>query len=62
MVISIVVPCFNEENNLDIFYNTIKKTMINLWNNIELIFINDGSSDNTFYKLEQIYNEDKKTR
>ena len=27
---------------------------------IELIFINDGSSDNTFYKLEQIYNEDKK--
>ena len=60
MVISIVVPCFNEENNLDIFYNTIKKTMINFWDNIELIFINDGSSDNTFYKLEQIYNEDKK--
>ena len=60
MVISIVIPCFNEENNLDIFYNTIKKSMISFWNNIELIFINDGSSDNTFYKLEQIYNEDKK--
>lgn len=60
MVISIVIPCFNEENNLDIFYNTIKKTMINFWDNIELIFINDGSSDNTFCKLEQIYNEDKK--
>ncbi len=60
MVISIVIPCFNEENNLDLFYNTIKKTMINLWDNIELIFINDGSSDNTFYKLEQLYNEDKK--
>lgn len=60
MVISIVIPCFNEENNLDIFYNTIKNTMINFWDNIELIFINDGSSDNTFHKLEQLYNEDKK--
>nr|WP_207725242.1 glycosyltransferase family 2 protein [Clostridium hominis] len=60
VVISIVIPCFNEESNLDIFYNTIKKTMINFWDNIELIFINDGSSDNTFHKLEQIYNEDKK--
>lgn len=60
MVISIVIPCFNEENNLDIFYNTIKKTMIKFWNNIELIFINDGSSDNTFNELERLYNEDKK--
>lgn len=60
MVISIVIPCFNEENNLDIFYNTIKKTMISFWDNIELIFINDGSSDNTFLKLEELYNEDKK--
>lgn len=59
VVISIVVPCFNEEKNLDIFYNTIKKTMIEFWDNIELIFINDGSSDNTLYKLEELYNKDK---
>jgi glucosyltransferase len=59
MVISIVVPCFNEENNLDVFYNTVKENMIKFWGNIELIFINDGSSDNTFSKLEEIYNSDK---
>lgn len=60
MLISIVIPCFNEQNNLDVFYNTIKKTMMDFWDNIELIFINDGSSDNTFYKLEQLYKQDKK--
>lgn len=59
MVISIVVPCFNEENNLDVFYNTVKEAMEKFWDNIELIFINDGSSDNTFCKLEEIYNSDK---
>lgn len=59
MVISIVVPCFNEENNLDVFYNTLKEAMEKFWDNIELIFINDGSSDNTFRKLEEIYNSDK---
>lgn len=60
MIISIVVPCFNEESNLQIFYDTVKKTMAKFWDDIELIFVNDGSSDNTFEKLEQIYNGDKK--
>lgn len=60
MIISIVVPCFNEESNLQIFYDKMKKTMAKFWDDIELIFVNDGSSDNTFKKLEEIYNNDKK--
>ena len=49
-VLSIIVPCFNEEECLPLFYEEVKKIQeIFLKENIvfELIFVDDGSTDNT---------------
>ena len=47
-LISIVVPCFNEQEVLPYFYEEIKKIAQKMnKNNFEFIFINDGSNDNT---------------
>lgn len=46
---SIIVPCYNEEKALPIFYEELIKNLKNFPENIEfeLLFINDGSKDNT---------------
>ena len=47
-MISIIVPCYNEEESLPIYYEEMKKIMKKMnYVKFELIFINDGSSDNT---------------
>jgi len=55
--ISIVVPCFNEEEIITIFYKEIID-MLNTFNkNYEIIFIDDGSKDNTLNIIREISNE-----
>ena len=46
-MISIIVPCYNEEKTIETFYNAITKEMDNLKEEFEVIFINDGSKDKT---------------
>ncbi|MCX0500923.1 glycosyltransferase family 2 protein [Erwinia billingiae] len=47
MKISLVVPVFNEEDSISLFYKTVKEfEPINKYE-VEIIFINDGSTDNT---------------
>jgi len=57
MKLSIIVPCYNEEDNVLSFYNTVKNTFENVSFDYEIIFINDGSHDNTFKNLKKIYKE-----
>ena len=52
---SIIIPCRDEEENVNIIFNNIKKNCNFL--NYEIIFINDYSTDTTVKKLEQISNE-----
>jgi glycosyltransferase involved in cell wall biosynthesis len=56
-LISIVVPCYNEEEVLPAFYTEITKVMGNLATekniNYEVIFVDDGSKDKTLPILEQ---------
>ncbi len=47
MELSVVVPLYNEANNIGALYDRIKPTLISLNLNHEIIFINDGSSDET---------------
>lgn len=59
--IDIIVPCFNEEKVLSIFYNSINqvcKKMPGLM--IDLIFIDDGSTDSTLERLKKIARNDSK--
>lgn len=52
--ISIVVPCFNEEQSLKAFYKETSKVLKTLPVTYELIFVNDGSRDNTLSIIKEI--------
>lgn len=58
MKLSIIVPTYNEEGNIETLYNKITKTCENI--KYEIIFINDGSTDKSLSKIENLYNKDKK--
>lgn len=59
--ISIVVPCFNEELALPFFYAALEETRKNLKQaDIEYIFIDDGSKDQTLNTLKKFAAQDTK--
>lgn len=53
--LSVIIPCYNEEENIEIFYNEIKVALGKLINKTELIFVNDGSTDKTLESLKKVY-------
>ena len=58
--ISILVPCFNEEQSLPLLYDALHKVSVeNPLYEWEFLFINDGSRDNTLSVLEQLRAQDK---
>ncbi|AZA76473.1 glycosyltransferase [Chryseobacterium sp. G0186] len=53
--ISIVIPAYNEEGNVAMIHQKIKAVFDGLSNyDFEIIFVNDGSRDNTQQKLEEL--------
>jgi len=61
--ISIVVPCYNEEESLPIFYEEITKVSKKLKEvDFEYIFINDGSKDKTLSILRELSKKDERVR
>jgi len=62
-LISIVIPCYNEEESLPVFYEEITKVSKEMKNVIfEYLFINDGSKDKTLEILKDISKKDKRVR
>ncbi|UJF16704.1 glycosyltransferase family 2 protein [Jeotgalibaca sp. MA1X17-3] len=62
-MISIVIPCFNEEEMLPLFYKEMKTIMDGTEIvDFELIFVNDGSSDQTLAMLRELSYYDERTR
>ena len=58
--ISIVVPCYNEEESLPIFYEEICNVASKMKKlDFEFLFINDGSKDKTLEILESLAKTDK---
>jgi len=51
--LSIVCPCYNEEEVIDIFLETITPILKKTQKSYEIIFINDGSTDSTFEVLKR---------
>ena len=47
MLLSIVVPVYNEEENIAIFYEAVTDVMSGLTYDYELIYVDDGSSDSS---------------
>lgn len=61
-LVSIVVPVFNEEDNIDKFYAEVCKYMEPLPYQIELIFVDDGSNDATAFILDRLTQQDSRVR
>ena len=61
--ISIVVPCYNEEECINIFDKELLKTLKKLKSlKYEIIFIDDGSQDNTLNKIIELKKKDRNIR
>lgn len=64
MLLSVVVPLYNESQGLDIFHNKILLPSVEKFanNSYEIIYVNDGSSDTTLEKLSFIAKENKRVK
>lgn len=61
-LVSIVVPAFNEEEALPLFYKQLRDVLDTLPESYEIIFVNDGSSDKTGEIIEGFAAEDPAVR
>ena len=52
--VDIIVSCFNEEDNISPFYNEIIKYLNDDNYYYNIVFINDGSTDNTYDKIIEV--------
>jgi glycosyltransferase involved in cell wall biosynthesis len=58
MDLSIVIPVFNEQDNVKPLIAEIEAAVESLSNRYEIILVDDGSRDNTFQALAQMYRND----
>ena len=66
-LLSVIVPCYNEQDAIPYFYDAITKTaseMQKTWSDLdfEFLFIDDGSKDNTLSIVEGLRDKDKRVR
>jgi dolichol-phosphate mannosyltransferase len=60
--ISVIIPVFNEEKNLSSVYNRCISVLDSIGESFELIFINDGSKDNTYQMVCQLSDKDARVK
>ena len=61
-MISIVVPAYNEEKAIPLFFNEIEKVSQKIGLEFEYIFVNDGSKDSTLSILRSLSVQDRSVR
>lgn len=59
---TIMIPVYNEESNVKPLYGQLKSVIEGMGAGVEILFIDDGSTDNTFGALRQLYKEDKRVK
>lgn len=57
--LSLVVPCYNEQDNVQLLYSACKDVFSDKLDNFEVVFVNDGSRDNTWKELKELYEKEK---
>ena len=62
--ISVIVPCYNEEQALPLFYEELMKNVKEFPNDVEfeMVFVNDGSNDKTLDVIKDLANKDNRVR
>lgn len=64
-LLSVIVPCYNEEECVRDFYDELLKNMDYLENQgvgLEIIYVNDGSKDGTVREVKRLHEEDERVR
>ncbi len=61
-IISIVVPFYNEEKSIRLMYDRLLASITVISHNFEIIFVNDGSRDNSFLELVKLSKEDARVK
>lgn len=62
MFVSIVVPLYNEEENIISLYTALRSAMDKSGGDYEIIFVDDGSTDNTLQMLKQLAQGNEKVK
>ena len=60
--LSVIIPVFNEQGNLGPLYNELKGVLSHINNSYEIIFVDDGSTDNSFQVLKSIHSGDRSVK
>ena len=55
MNLSLIIPCYNEQDNVEKFFEESEKVFSSLGIKYEYIFVNDGSTDKTGERLDALY-------
>lgn len=59
MKLSLIVPCYNEEENIALFQSAVINAFDGCGYDFELVFVDDGSKDATLGELRKLYNEQR---
>ena len=62
MKLSVVVPCYNEAANVSEFESELSKALLKEKITYEIIFIDDGSTDDTYSKLSSLNKANKNVK
>lgn len=62
MELSVIIPIFNEEENIVSLYHKLKSVLTSFGRDYEIIFVDDGSMDEGFKVLETLAEEDEKVK
>lgn len=62
IVLSVIVPIYNEEDNIDPLYSEIIAAVNGKFKDFEIIFINDGSADQSLFKLRELNKKDPRVK
>lgn len=60
--LSVIIPCYNEEENLYSVYRSVSNTLVALGIDYQIVIVNDGSTDDTSKILDAISGEDLRVR
>lgn len=55
MKLSLVVPCYNEAENVALFHDTVIEAFADCGYDYEIVFVNDGSKDATLHNLKKLH-------
>lgn len=60
--LSLIIPCYNEQEALPIFYKEVSRVLAQMDCRAEIIFVNDGSTDGTLEMLRDLGAQDERIR